>query len=302
MQCVTPIGAYMIFFSRYNTDTLAYKLLSGKLKENRKHSEQLNKYVAGLIDTDGCISLFFYKTRTTQKNRVSVVLSIMQSAKNDPDFECLRALKDFYNLGSLSYSIPDDPNSTSTCFWTLRDKDAKVLFNRLGKHLRLKGTHYDNMVWVSNQHEGIDDIPEKVIEELKDFRECSRANTSYLKMPKHLSWAYVAGVIAGDGYIKFSKRPGNNFIEAKIKITQSERELKFLSLFKRDFKGNIYNIRSWIDWERNLGLRDSSFAVPFLKNIRKYIVHERKYHIINSILDAHESHRQQRLNRENSKE
>jgi len=87
-----------------------------------------------------------------------------------------------------------------------------------------------------------------------------------------------------------------------MKITQSEREINFLKLFKRDFKGSIYSNRSWIDWERNLGLSDSSFAVPFLKNIRKYIVHERKYRLINQILDIHESHRQQRLNRENSKE
>ena len=292
----------MVYFSKYNTDTLAYKLLSGKLRENRKHSEQLNKYVAGLIDTDGSISLFFYKTRTTGKQRLSVVLDITQSARNDPDFECLRALRDFYNLGSVSFSIPEGDQRTSVCHWILRDKDAKILFNRLGKHLRLKGTHFDNMVWISNEHNDIEDIPEKVIEELKEFRECSRNNTSYLKMPKHLSWAYVAGVIAGDGCIRLSQREGINYIEARLKITQSDREEKFLNLFKRDFKGNIYHINSWIDWERNLGLRDSSFAVPFLKNIRKYIVHERKYHLINDILDLHESHRQQRLNRESSKE
>jgi len=199
----------MIFFSRYNTDTLAYKLLSGKLRENRKHSEQLNKYVAGLIDTDGCISLFFYKTRATGKQRLSVVLDITQSAANDPDFECLRALRNFYNLGSVSFSIPESEKKTSCCHWVLRDKDAKILFNRLGKHLRLKGTHFDNMVWVSDQHSEIEDIPNKVVEELKEFRECSRNNTSYLKMPKHLSWAYVAGVIAGDGCIRLSQREGH---------------------------------------------------------------------------------------------
>lgn len=292
----------MIYFSRYNTDTLAYKLLSGKLRENRKHSEQLNKYVAGLIDTDGCISLFFYKTRTTNKSRVSVVLDITQAAVNDPDFECLRALQKFYNLGSVSFSIPEDENKSSCCHWTLRDKDSKTLFNRVGKHMRLKATHFDNMIWVSDEHRDVDDIPDSIIEELKEFKECSRRNTRYLKMPKHLSWSYVAGVIAGDGNFKFYYRDGNLFPDARVKITQHKDSRFFLELFKRDFKGSLYDVRSWTDWERNLGLRDSSFAVPFLKNIRKYIVHERKCHIINNILDAHETHRQQRLNRENSKE
>ena len=82
-------------YTGYNTDTLAYKLLSGSLRKNRKHSEQLNKYLAGLVDTDGCISLFFYKTRTTGLQRVSVTVNLTQAATNDPDFEVIRALQSF---------------------------------------------------------------------------------------------------------------------------------------------------------------------------------------------------------------
>jgi len=284
----------------YNTGTLAYDLLSGKLRGSRKHSEQLNKYLAGLIDTDGCVSLFFYKTRTTGKNKVKVLLNLTQAAVNDPDFEVLRALRDFYNLGSLHYSLPANENAHPTCQWTLRDKDAKILFNRIGKHLRLKASHYENMVWISNEHSDIDDIPEEVIEELKAFRTCSLKSTTYLKMPKHLSWAYIAGVVAGDGCIKNYMREGRRYPTMNIRVTQGSQKL--LTLFKRDFKGGIYHSTSdhgeWYNWERNLGISDSSFAVPFLKKVRKYIIHNRKYQAINEILYVHEEHRQQRLSRE----
>jgi len=287
-----------MYFSKYNTSTLAYKLLSGQLKKNRVHSEQLNKYLAGLVDTDGCVSLFFYKTRTSEKQRVSVTLSLTQSATNDQDFEVIRSLRDFYNIGSLYYKIEDGENTSSTCTWTMRDKETRILFNRIGKHMRLKATHLDNMIWISDQHKDVEDISQNIIEELKAYCQCSRKNSRWLKMPKHLSWSYVAGVIAGNGCIKLSKRENKDFYEMRLKITQSADDKHLLELFKRDFKGNIYSIRSWCDWERNLGYGDASFAVPFLEKIRSYIMHEKKYSLIQDILELHNIRKQQRLNRE----
>ncbi len=42
---------------RINTDHLGYKLISGKLKERRVHSEQLNKFLAGFFDAiDGRVA------------------------------------------------------------------------------------------------------------------------------------------------------------------------------------------------------------------------------------------------------
>lgn len=293
-----------MYLSRYNTDTLAYKLLSGRLRNNRKHSEQLNKYVAGLIDTDGNISLFFYKTRTTNKQKVSVSLNLTQSAVNDPDFEALRAIQSFYNLGSFNVSIPTEESHHSIGQWTLRDRESKILFNRLGKHLRTKGRHFENLIWISNEHKDVDDIPECVVEELKDFSKCSRRETSWLKMPKHLSWAYVAGVIAGNGSIKLKTiRDGHNYPEMVVTVANQKCDIGTLELLKRDFRGNIYchKTADYCTWERNLGISDSSFAVDFLSKLVRYIIHERKYLTMLNILQVHEEHRQQRLNRGNPK-
>lgn len=281
----------------YNTSTLGYKLLSGNLLDKRKHSEQLNKYVAGLMDTDGCVSLFFYKTRVGGKQRVKVTLVLAQAANNDPDFSTIRALQGFYGLGSLSYQVPTDEEELSICYWTLRDKDSRIMFNRIGKHMRLKASHFDNMIWISEQHRDIDDIPDCVVEELKEYRECSLKNTTYLKMPKHLSYAYVAGVIAGDGSVNFRMTSGRNHPIMQVRVVQ-DRGDKLLALFKRDFKGAVYESTSGLfSWERNLGVNNASFAIPFLKKLRMYLIHEQKYNTVCKILDYHEDHRQQRLSK-----
>lgn len=276
----------------FNTNTLGYKLLSGKLREKRKHSEQLNKMLAGLIDTDGCISMFFYKTRTTGKQRGKIVLTLSMT-----EIPLVEALAAYYRLGSLSYPTVRS-NEQPIATWTLREKDTLILLGRILKHLRLKATHADNLMWLTRQLRDIEDIPN--VEELKEFVKCSREQTTYLKMPKHLSWSYVAGVIAGDGCIRVYQREGRKSPVCSVKVTQGDTKL--LTLLRRDFKGGIYKNREWYDWERNLGIRDASFAVPFLKKIRQYMCHEGKYKRIEEILKFHEEHKQQRLSKGKSKD
>ena len=161
-----------MFFSIFNTNTLAYKLLSGSLRNKRKHSEQLNKFVAGLFDTDGCIGLFHYKTRVSNQNKLKIVLTVQQSAVNDPDFQMLRSLQSFYNRGSLYYSYNNIGTEASFCAWTLRDKDAKAMYNIISKHMRLKATHFNNLIWLTEECKDIL-LTDNHILELKEFSECS---------------------------------------------------------------------------------------------------------------------------------
>ena len=72
---------------------LREKLLSGNL---RKHSEQLNKFVSGFFDTDGCIGV------TLDKGYLKIYSKITQASSKDPDFEVMRALNNHYKL---SYTL-----------------------------------------------------------------------------------------------------------------------------------------------------------------------------------------------------
>ena len=53
---------------------LREKLLGGKL---RKHSEQLNKFVAGFFDTDGCVGV------TLDKGYLKLYSKITQASSKD---------------------------------------------------------------------------------------------------------------------------------------------------------------------------------------------------------------------------
>lgn len=278
-------------FSNFNTGTLAYKLLTGKLRENRKHSEQLNKYLAGLLDSDGSISLKISPDRREGYYRIYLSLSLGQSASVDDDFSLLRALRDFYNLGEVYYrDVPGDQHKSIVGVWRLAHKDSLILYNRVGKHLRIKGTHWDNLVWVTRELDKTI-IPKVALDELKEYSKCSRDNSRWLKHPKHLSWAWVAGFLDGDGHYRFRERDRDGSTRTEMYITfncaQSDRFIA--DFFKVCFKGNVFiNGVGLCIWKRNLGKESKSFAIDFLKKIRKYSCILYKYNTINKILEYHE--------------
>lgn len=262
----------------FNTNSLAYKLISGKLKENRKHSEQLNKYLAGLIDADGCLSLHFTTDRNPEKTRMKLCLSLGQSASVDPDFTLLRALRNFYNLGSVYYRVVDsEVHKSSIAEWRISTKESLILLNRIGKHLRIKGTHFDNLVWLMEELKAFA-IPLQCVEELKEFSKCSRKNSKWVTHPRHLSWAWVAGFLDGDGHYRFRERKDTNHKEIYITFNCGKNDEFIADFFKVCFKGNVYhNAAGLVVWKRALGKANKAFSLPFLRKLKEYICIEYKY-------------------------
>lgn len=292
-----------------NTETLGYKILSGKLKENRKHSEQLNKYLAGLLDADGCLSLSFkpYNGYYT----LSLTFNFHQSLSTDRDGELTRAIKDFYNLGSISYrNLKDkDERFSSIIVWAMGTKDSIKLFNILGKHLKIKGTHWENLIWLYEELK-LFRLSEKNIEELKCFSKCSRKESKWLKRPKHLSFAWLAGFLDGDGHYRFRQRlkyvksygKECKANELFIRVSCENFSGHIIEKLKEDFGGVIHlHKQGHLVWTRSLGKNSHSFALKFLKLLRKYICLEHKYKVVDSMVQYHENH-QQRLNKGSSKE
>lgn len=272
-----------MYISSFNSQTLAYKLLSGKLRESRKHSEQLNKYVAGLFDSDGCICLRYSKDRKPDYYRIYLSVSIGQSASVDDDFSLLRALRDYYDLGSVTYrDVPGDMHKSLVGQWRLSYTESLIFMNRIGKHLRIKGTHADNLIWVAQElNKTI--IHKDCLEELKEFSKCSRLNSRWMKHPKHLSWAWVAGFLDGDGHYRYRQR-GNGF-DIYVTFNCSETDRFIADFFKVCFSGNVFvNAKNLAIWKRNLGVQSKTFAIYFLEKMRMYSCLKYKYDTIEKIL------------------
>lgn len=292
---------------KFNTSTLAYKLLSGKLEERRNHSEQLNKYVAGLIDSDGCISISF-KAHSNRQYGVYLNVSVDQSASNDIDFQLLRSLQSFYKLGTIYYYQRDSEIVKShSAKWLMSTKDSLKLFNLLGKHLRVKGTHFENLVWLVTELKG---VSIQDTDGLREFSKCSRQNSRWLKHPKHPSWAWLAGFLDGDGHYRcridrlrtYSDGSTCRANELKLYLGVHEDDKFILEFLKDAFKGSLAQRKDGLYfWQRSLGKSSEKFALPFLKQLRKYSCLEKKYTEICKMIHFHENNKEQRLNKQEAK-
>lgn len=291
---------------RHNTGTLGYKLLSGQLKDARKHSEQLNKYLAGLLDADGCIGLSFKKYKDYYTT--SLVFNLQQSFSVDPDGSLIKALRDFYDMGRVIYRDLSGEYS-SVVVWQMGTQDSTKMFNLVKKHLRIKGTHWENLVWLQDELKGFH-LSEENIVELKEFSKCSRASSRWIKHPKHLSFSWVAGYFDGDGHYRFRERRKyiksvNRFCNAKelcVQVSCDVSDIHLIEKLVEDFGGTYYfHKQGHIIYKRSLGKTSRSFAVPFLKHLRKYSCIPYKYDTIDRMILFHDNC-QQRLNKGSSKE
>ena len=291
---------------KHNTNTLGYKLLSGRLKENRIHSEQLNKYLAGLLDADGSASFTFrpYNGKCT----LGITFNLTQSFSNDPDGTLLKAIKDYYKIGVINYrSLSDDNNFSSIVVWTMSSADFLKLFNLVGKHLRIKGTHWESLVWLYMELKGTK-LSLNTREEIRQFSKCSRKNSSWIKRPKHLSYAWLAGYFDGDGHYRFRKRKkfvksyGKecNSNELCVQVSCDYNDKRIISKIVEDIGGTFHHHKDGhLVWKLALGKNSSKYALKLLKQMRKYSCLEKKYSVIVDMIQFHESY-QQRLNKNNT--
>lgn len=273
-----------------NTNDYIYRFLSGNLGSNRKHSEVINKILAGYIDSDGTITL---KINSSFLN-INVILS--QAAVNDPDFEILRALHKFYNLGSIQFRFSENEKESSRCDWKLGVKDSIKLFNLIGKHLVVKGTLFRDLISIYESYVG-KKITEETYKELKEKQTELRKVTGPLKRKKHPSWAWLAGYVAGDGHLSCRLNRKRHKYDKKVDkyydMTYNELFIDIVSdiespllFLKEHFKGSIYPCRdTHFHWKRTLGKGSIDFAEDFLSRLKPYMLHPKKYYTIKRMLE-----------------
>lgn len=252
----------------FNTSHLGFKLLSGNLKERRVHSEQLNKFVAGYFDSDGYITYYI-----TAAKAYVLKGGIAQSGKVDTDGRLLKALKDFYGIGRIYYN-----QKKHMYYWEFERKEAKKFYNIIGKHLIVKQKHYQSM---------IDFYDNKQSENLDKLRTESRKASPFMTHKKHISPAYLAGFIAGDGYVRvrIDKQKGNRLC---IVIKLHVDDVSILEAIKTDYGGKMYFLKNvpHVQWELNLNVGNPK-AVETCKTLRKYLCLDYKYEALGKIIEYH---------------
>ncbi len=253
------------------------KLKSGTLK---KHSEQMNKWTAGFLDSDGCISLHV-KEHSNGRYGVYIQVSIAQT-----DTEILHLLHQYYNTGGVC------SNS-----WHMSGKDARKFLNLIGKHLLIKAKHMDNLLWLVDE---LDGVSIEDTEDVREFSKCSRLNSKWRKEPKHVPYAWLAGYLDGDGHYRARINRIRKHFDCTISVTN---ELKLfvgcapwdsyiLDKLHHDHGGSIRMRKdNCYFWQLALGKNSRSKALPFLRKLRKYTCLPRKAEAIDRMITFHTTRR-----------
>lgn len=273
-----------------DTNDYIYKFLSGSLRDKRKHSEVINKILAGYIDSDGSVGL------KLNSGFINVNLSLSQAAINDPDFEILRSFYKFYNLGYIQFRFSDNEKESSRCDWRFGVEDTLKIYNLISKHLVVKGTLFEYLIEVYKEYKG-KKVSLEDFEKIKDNVREKREITTMLKRKKHPSWAWLSGFISGDGHLccrlnrkrhKYDKKVNKyydmTYNELYVNIVCDLRHpLEFL---QEHFKGSIHGPKDGcFHWKRSLGKGNIDFSEHFLLKLKPYMLHPKKYEAIKRMLE-----------------
>lgn len=241
-----------------------------------KFSESEMKYLAGLMDADGSLSMKILNGRVY----LEVSLAASESIDHNGYIDKLSN-----KLGFLSIrEYPDKPNWSPSHQWRVCSRrDLNILLPRLINHMVIKGRHWKRMFDLYTEMKGVD--VSGIQDELKEFSTESRGDAGPIKPKVHPTWAWVAGYIDGDGcYIQKNYKGKNT---TRIDAVSHLNDRVGIDLLVKAFGGTLFVEGNCLRWRRSAGKRSSDFAVPFLKKVHK---HSRlKKHKIEQMLNFHKS-------------
>lgn len=241
------------------------------------------------MDADGSLCFHFKKYKEDCYN-VSLKLVLQQSLSIDHEGKFIKWLDSFGGFSQfVSVSRGDRPNWSDANRWTVTSlRELNSLIPRLTKHMVIKAKHWLGMLEVINSISG-KSVNSIRMNELKEFAKTSRKNVGPIKDKKHPTWAWVAGYIDGDGcyYMRKRKRNWGVSTEMLVKVVAHVDDKQSLELLHKAFGGNFKKSSGdeTYYWTRNLGNRDRSFALSFLKKMCKHS--KLKKHKIEQLLNNH---------------
>lgn len=238
------------------------------------------KYLAGLLDADGSLSL------THNNGYLGLVLNLELAESCDRDGTYIKSLAN--RVGNL-YTRKREENWSQTNTWRITKRsDLEQLLPRIIKHMVIKGKHWNNLLNLFREQQG------KVITaneffSFQEFSEASRKISGSLHPKKHPTWAWATGYIEGDGWFLIRDRVKQ--VEMHVGVVSHPDDRVGIDLLHKAFGGIIkFDNKGYLRWIKNLGPRDKSFVI---RTLPKMIYHSRlKRHKMEQIISIHS----QRLN------
>jgi len=222
------------------------------------------KYIAGLIDSDGYIG--FKSLKQNYRPQLQIVIAQKK--------EFSGVLEELHK--QLGGSLKDVKNKVGGdqvyTYWTLYSTKAKNLLSRIHKYLVIKKAHCK---WL------LDNCTEKVTD-LPDFRQQMKMarKLQSLPLPNYPTRKWLAGYFDGDGCVYTStevRKNGN--VGVGVHIVAHKMDIEGLEIIHKNFGGNIvqHSNKNCLRWQ----LLERNQVKKFLEYFGKhsYIKHDQIYSV-----------------------
>lgn len=228
-----------------------------------KNNETFNKYLAGLVDGDGCITTNFYKTRNkTYKARFHFSIVFDKSIHNVRKH--IEEILDYFGVGQIY-----ERKEKNIIIYQVSDAEKAIsCVNRIKKHLVIKGQHAERMIDLFKLSQGYGNTySEEEVKSVRKYVKDSRRNTTSIKPKKHLTLPWFAGYIDSDGYLSFKNR------DMVLDFSCAKQDLPALQLISKAYGREITEGRdNEIRLRHYFSKKDATAAkrilVPILPHLR----------------------------------
>ena len=257
-------------------------------------NETLVKYLAGLLDADGSLSLAFKHDQNREgRHFIGLVLSLASSDAVDKH-GFVETLPKITGMGTTSrYG-----EKRQFISWKISKRaHLEMLLPRLIKHMCIKAKHWQWLLetWREARSENKTCSNTERIALMDASKESRKLRVGPLRPKNHPTWAWLAGYLDGDGWYNYrsgvyKKRGANPSRQWSINVGAAAHinDAEVLEFLQRSFGGKIRdhgqsdNVKVWV---RSLGHQNRSFALRFLPKLAK---HSRlKRHKIDAIIHHH---------------
>lgn len=237
------------------------------------------KYLAGMLDADGSISFNFIRNKY-----LSLRVVVVSTESTDFKGRMIKSLP----FGVIVKTTPNNTKWALRRDWVLtKSADLEKVLPRVTKHMVTKGKHFKRVYDTWREYKGRA-LTEKEIEFLRKFIKESRKYSGPVKAKKHPTWAWVAGILDGDGCYFNKYYPNKSYRMMQVTLTHHKDDRVSLDLMKKAFGGRIVaksgNPKVLI-WIRNLGFSETTFSLKFLRRVLRYS--RCKRHKIEKIIHMH---------------
>lgn len=253
-------------------------------------NETLVKYLAGLLDADGSLSLTFKAWDSWYYLGLSLSVTAADAVDKDGFVEKLPELT---GMGSV-YRYGKNAQFAS---WRVSKRaDLEMLLPRLIKHMVIKAKHWQWLLdlWRSRRADS-----EVSAEERDDLtaqsKESRKTRVGPLRPKNHPTWAWLAGYLDGDGTYHY--RSGTSTDDYRrwniaVSAVAHANDASVLEFLQNSYGGVIRphgQSDNVLVWWRSLGYQNREFALRFLPHLAKHSKLKREK------IDAIIHHHRQRL-------